>query len=77
MDEDYVWRDVSDPAADLEFPIPSLDFGYLDDDSFDLATTNGVDNLCTDVGAGFGYAKRFYICSRLTKICAEEVYLVG
>lgn len=64
--EDHVWPDVSNTAADLEFPIPSLDFGYLDDDSFDLATTDGVDALCTDVRVGSDYAKYFCFCSRFT-----------
>ncbi|KAF4988835.1 hypothetical protein FDECE_14909 [Fusarium decemcellulare] len=54
-DEDFVWPDVSDPAVDLEFPIPSLDFGYLDDDSFGLGTGDGVDDLCPDLDLGMDY----------------------
>ncbi|KAJ3546379.1 hypothetical protein NM208_g2026 [Fusarium decemcellulare] len=54
-DEDFVWPDVSDSAVDLEFPIPSLDFGYLDDDSFDFGAADGVDDLCTDLGVGVDY----------------------
>ncbi|KAF4469138.1 hypothetical protein FALBO_3961 [Fusarium albosuccineum] len=54
-DEEFVWPDVSDPAADLEFPIPSLDFGYLDDDSFGFGSGDGVDDLCTDLDLGMDY----------------------